>query len=410
VAWAIGLSLLIANGCSEREELTLDAGVSPFYPANPVSPSSSGDSVAVHDQSARDPAARGITEARTVATSSSAAGSEAPIDPGDIERQLRIALRAVQKGDSARSTHILDRILAVEPFNREALSGRATIALGQFEKAATPSERAAALETAGALVRNLHRVYERSSKRENNLFGRVLYAQAKIEAGQKHEERALALLKEAYDGGFNPFDEVEKDQSMVAIRSSPAYSALLRAIDLANAVLARGRMKDRLERPLQIPFDFTLPDLDGKPVALAQLKGKVVLVDLWGTWCKPCREAIPGLIELYRKHRRRGFEIVGIDYEQDAPDPEAARLFVKQFATEMGIPYPCVIGDDITLGQIPNFHGFPTSLVLDKSGKVRLLVTQNSEGTLRELDDTIEVLLAEPVLKSATTDAPAKPR
>src|SRR4029077_1965860 len=132
----------------------------------------------------------------------------------------------------------------------------------------------------GGLTRTLRRAYEKSTKRENDLFGRVLYAEARLLVSQKRPDRALAGLREAYDGRFDPFDQVEKDESMASLRSSPGYPALLKSIDDANLAAARGRVKDHLDRPLDISFDFTLPNLDGKPVSLGQLKkGKVVLID-----------------------------------------------------------------------------------------------------------------------------------
>jgi len=69
-----------------------------------------------------------------------------------------------------------------------------------------------------------------------------------------------------------------------------------------------------------------------------------------------------------------------------------------------------VIGDPATLEKIPNFRGFPTTMVLDRSGKVRLLITENSTGTPELLDDAVQVLLAEPAQKAAGSDAPVKPK
>ena len=123
-----------------------------------------------------------------------------------------------------------------------------------------------------------------------------------------------------------------------------------------------------------------------------------------------CRDAIPGLIQLYRKNHRRGFEIVGIDYEKEAPDLATAVQMVKRFVQEAGIPYPCVMGDPPTLEKIPDFSGFPTSMVIDRTGKVRLLVTQNAGGTMDMLDNTVTVLLAEPATQADGADKAAKPR
>ena len=128
---------------------------------------------------------------------------------------------------------------------------------------------------------------------------------------------------------------------MASLRSSPDTGRCSSRIDEANLAAARARVKNFLDKPLDFSFDFKVNDLDGKPLSLDQFKGKVVVIDIWGTWCKPCREAIPGLIQLYRRHHRLGLEIVGLAFEQDAPSPEEATEMVKQFVKEMDIPYPC---------------------------------------------------------------------
>jgi hypothetical protein len=83
---------------------------------------------------------------------------------------------------------------------------------------------------------------------------------------------------------------------------------------------------------------------------------------------------------------------------------------VKQVVQAVGIPYRCVIGDQATLEKIPNFRGFPTSMVIDRAGKVRMLVTENANDTPEALDDVVQVLLAEPAPQAAGSDKAAKPR
>jgi thiol-disulfide isomerase/thioredoxin len=406
-AWAgraVGLVLLAAIGCSKQEELVPDPGVSPFYPGpkaeapgGPAAAAPAGDRAV--DASDREGSGTRIPDG--------------PLRPEDVERQLRIALRAASKGDAGRAIPLLDRILELEPANREALLGRAAIAMELSQRAGAPEERAAALEKAGVLVRTLRRTYEKSNKQELDLFAQVLYDQMRTATKQGHYDRAAAALKEVQQAGFEPFDRVEHDPELAALRSSPEYHKAMEEIDASNLARARGRVKDRVARPLDLAFGFNLKGLDDKPLSLDQYKGQVVLVDFWGTWCEPCRKALPGLAQLYYKHRRRGFEVIGLTYEPGAPDPETARKYVQQFVQQSGIPYRCAMGDEATQKKIPNFKGFPTTLLIDRAGKVRMLITENSEDTLPALDDAIEVLLAEPSPVAAPkppTDAKAAPK
>jgi thiol-disulfide isomerase/thioredoxin len=244
----------------------------------------------------------------------------------------------------------------------------------------------------------------------------VLYEQFRTDTEQGHLDRAVAVLKEGYNTGFDAFDRIERDEAFAKLRAFPGYLALVQSIDAANLAKAREKVKSRLERPLDLTFDFHLKDLDDQPVSLDQFKGKVLLVDIWGTWCKPCREAIPGLVQLYQKHRRRGFEIVGLDYEPNAPDPETARQYVKRFVQESAIPYRIAMGDDAVLQKL-NVQAYPTTLLIDRSGKPRVLVTGGGGESLDILDAATLVLLAEPAAGSGQKPKPesakseaAKPR
>jgi thiol-disulfide isomerase/thioredoxin len=150
--------------------------------------------------------------------------------------------------------------------------------------------------------------------------------------------------------------------------------------------------RELLAHSRSFPFDFRLPDPDGKQVSLADYKGKIVIVDFWGTWCPPCRDELPHLVELYGKYHASGLEIVGINYERVSGDQ--ARQIIRDFITEHHIPYRCVMGDQETEFMVPAFDGYPTTLFIDRSGKVRLVLRGYTSQAV--LEAVAKILLEEP--------------
>ncbi len=329
----------------------------------------------------------------------------------EVERQLRLALRTAQKGDLTTAALMLDKVLAVEPIHREALHGRAIIYLDEARQMKSLDDKAAAIDKAVALVDALRRAYDSPKQHEKELIIRALYTRFRVLADKGQLDDAIAALKKTCDAGIDGFARVELDDSLAALRNSPQYKKAHQVDNEERLAKARERTQGRLGPPPVVPFDFTLPDLDGKKVSLADFKGKVVLVDYWGTWCGPCREAIPFLIGLYNRQHSQGLEIVGLDYERDATSESQHHEMAQKFVQAAKIPYPCLIGDQKTVMQVPGFKGFPTSVIIDRAGKVRLLVIENDAETPELINDAVRVLLAEPAPKSDATpksDAPTK--
>ncbi|MEO0115591.1 MAG: TlpA disulfide reductase family protein [candidate division WOR-3 bacterium] len=133
-------------------------------------------------------------------------------------------------------------------------------------------------------------------------------------------------------------------------------------------------------------YDFTLESMQGDKVTLSALKGKVVILDFWATWCPPCRAAIPKLIELYNKYRNQGLLILGIALDE--------RDKVVKLSKEMEINYPVLFDDKVTSKNY-EIQSIPTLFVIDKKGKQVHKEIGFSEEGFQEIEEKIVQLLAE---------------
>jgi len=124
--------------------------------------------------------------------------------------------------------------------------------------------------------------------------------------------------------------------------------------------------------PTEAPFtgylapDFTLPDLDGKPVSLHDYRGHPVWLNLWATWCVPCQTEMPEMAKLYAQYQSRGLIILGVDVKEDAGR-------VRDFVTPRGFGWQFVIDGDGTVSRRYYLTGIPMHVFIDKTGAIRAL-------------------------------------
>jgi thiol-disulfide isomerase/thioredoxin len=343
------LLLLLTAGCSVE-------GPEGGTTAAPSPPDAGKSAAVAKDQGAgRDPAPAKIARRESV------------------ETLLEQGRRAREAGNHTDAARFFERAVAADPNSREALflAARAGEELAaQYPRPHSSPTYLKAAQTA----RRLRETFPDLKDEEKVIVGRSLYNEACTLALNGDSGGALRSLKEAFDVGFDDPAHVEADPELDSLRKLPEFQALQDRLERDYAARLFARFK---------PFDFTfnLRDLDDKPIALGDFKGKVTIVDFWGTWCAPCRKEIPHLIELYNTYKDKGLQIVGLCYENE--QGPAARDVVRRYVKEHGVPYPCAIGDEKTQGRVPDLEGFPTTLFVDRDGKVRVKLTgYQSRGAL----------------------------
>jgi thiol-disulfide isomerase/thioredoxin len=121
--------------------------------------------------------------------------------------------------------------------------------------------------------------------------------------------------------------------------------------------------------PQMIPasaLDASLKTVDGKDFKLSTLKDKVLVIDLWATWCGPCRYEIPELVKMQDQYGEKGFEVVGLDIDPKSDQPEDVQAFVKEFK----INYKVAFAEEPLARSLMKGGNIPQSLVIGRDGKI----------------------------------------
>jgi peroxiredoxin len=247
-------------------------------------------------------------------------------DQKPLADQLK-ALRDID--DHARAAAMQD---LAEKIQRLPASGnKLRLALGLASKSTEgdfgrPAVQAAATTLAGAL-------------REKPIPWTAL-----IESG---DDKFSEALLPAY--GYDELAQLEHYEHVtVSLKGDPHYRAAIGALNAMDGKRAR--------------LDFELKDRTGKTWRLSNLRGHVVIVNFWATWCPPCRKEIPDLENLYRRFAGQGLVVLGIS-DEEAPK-------IDNFLKIHPIAYPVLLDSDRAVNRSFSIHGIPKSFVYDRSGKL----------------------------------------
>ena len=134
--------------------------------------------------------------------------------------------------------------------------------------------------------------------------------------------------------------------------------------------------------------DFRLQARDGTQVSLAELKGQVVMINFWATWCGPCRQEMPHLEALYQRYSPLGFTLLGVNVEDDPKGAEA-------WLAETPVSFPVLFDSDNRVTKLYDVVAMPSTVLVDRSGNVRYLHHGYKPGYENDYQDQIRELIRE---------------
>ncbi len=158
---------------------------------------------------------------------------------------------------------------------------------------------------------------------------------------------------------------------------------------LADVQLSSGVNTEKSEVGFKAPA-FAARNLKGHRVQLADHKGKVILLNMWATWCGPCRVEMPGMENLYRRYRSQGLEILAVSFDKGSSDK------VQKFADEYRLSFPILLDSDGEVESQYHTLTIPTTFVIDKKGMVVAEVEGAKHWESKETFEAIEYLLKAP--------------
>ena len=138
------------------------------------------------------------------------------------------------------------------------------------------------------------------------------------------------------------------------------------------------------------PIEFELQDLAGKNVKLSSLRGKVVFLNFWATWCGPCRSEMPSMQRMYEKLGGQGLEILAVDLQEGKDQ-------VQSFARELGLRFPILLDSTGVVGAQYNARAIPTTYLFDRKGFIFARAVGAREWDTPEMLETFRRILAEGV-------------
>jgi len=140
-----------------------------------------------------------------------------------------------------------------------------------------------------------------------------------------------------------------------------------------------------------------LEQLDGTKIKASDRKGNILLLNLWATWCGPCRSEMPHLVEMHDKYRDAGFQVLGLDVGDGNGNPESVED-IKKFAAKMKLNYELFRISNETVAEfykLNKFEGVPQTILVDRQGRLRGVFLGGGERVINTMKQTVDKVIAE---------------
>jgi peroxiredoxin len=181
-----------------------------------------------------------------------------------------------------------------------------------------------------------------------------------VDCGRDNLQEVATTLSEGLREQPQPDFRGGPGYAYVELAQLVRYEGLKATLDAAPFKAALAKLEE--EDKERASVDFTLQDLNGQSWTLKQLKGKVVVVNFWATWCPPCRKEMPDMQEMYTQYRDKGLVILGISDEK----PEK----VKPFVAEKNYTYTMLLDPGRKVNEEFHVQGIPRTFFYDREGKL----------------------------------------
>lgn len=134
--------------------------------------------------------------------------------------------------------------------------------------------------------------------------------------------------------------------------------------------------------------DFTLKSASGENIKLSELRGQVVLINFWASWCGPCRQEMPLLDQMYQKYGELGFTLLGVNVEQDSAD-------AQRMLHETPVTFPILFDTQNVVSKLYDVTAMPSTVIVDRDGNVRYVHKGYQPGYENEYQTQVRALVKE---------------